>query len=472
MKIICIGEDSSGDAIKLFDMIERVQGILGNPKNIQSPATGFNNKWTESSELLKQGFLDEVYSITRRLLQRPWFERVWVFQESVVAPKVVFLLGTYYFPWDQVARIAFLSFAPPPDRYSQTHKALALFARMNSFRYIYQEKKKLTLGLLIKQGSGAKCADPRDLVYSLLGMADVETTDLPVDYSLPVSTLFVRATRHIIHKHRNPAVLATIEDGAIIQDLPSWVPDWSFGTAVQCLDMSSEARKSYYNASKGYRHTIITSGDATNLAVNGKIIDTIQEVLHHSFEDLQHDDLSRKFPVKKVFDSLGQYIKRKSRWQPPHRTLLAAVVGILIGGHILHRLPPETDISELLLDYSDDLISYPDSDNDRYFSWKGRSFSKDSELQVLKIRLMISDTVCEKRRIIFNKNWAIGLAPRKAVPGDLIAIPDGATAPCVLRRGEDAEWWFRWVGNCYLDAAMQGEAVEWEEDAKDTFILI
>lgn len=29
--------------------------------------------------------------------------------------------------------------------------------------------------------------------------------------------------------------------------------------------------------------------------------------------------------------------------------------------------PPETDLSELLLDYSDDLISYPDSDNDRYF---------------------------------------------------------------------------------------------------------
>lgn len=153
MTIIWLGEDSSGDAIKLFDMIGRVQGILGNPKNIQSPATGFNDKGTESSEFLKQGFLDEVYPITRRLLQRPWFERVWVFQESVVAPKVVFLLRTYYFPWDQVTRIAFLSFAPPPDRYSQAHKALALFARMNSFRYIYQEKKKLALGLLIKEGS-------------------------------------------------------------------------------------------------------------------------------------------------------------------------------------------------------------------------------------------------------------------------------------------------------------------------------
>lgn len=203
--IIWLGEDSSGDAIKLFDMIGRVQGILGNPKNIQSPATGLNYKESEASELHKQGVLDEVHPITRRLLQRPWFERVWVFQESVISAKVVFLLGTYYFPWDQVTRIAFLSLSPQPDRFSQiTHKSFLLFARMNSFRYAYSEEKKIPLGLLMKEGTGAKCTDPRDLVYSLLGMADVETTELPVDYNLPVSTLFVRATRHTIQQAQEP----------------------------------------------------------------------------------------------------------------------------------------------------------------------------------------------------------------------------------------------------------------------------
>lgn len=51
--IIWLGEDSNGDTIKLFDMIGRVQGILGNPKNIQSPATGSNFKESEASELHK-----------------------------------------------------------------------------------------------------------------------------------------------------------------------------------------------------------------------------------------------------------------------------------------------------------------------------------------------------------------------------------------------------------------------------------
>lgn len=476
MTIIWLGEDN-GDAPKLFDIIGRVQGILGNPKNVQSPITGSNYKESEALKFHKQGVWDEVFRTTRRLLERPWFERVWVFQESVVAPKVVFLCGTYYFPWDQVTRIIYLSL----HGFSQTsYKPVHHFARMNSFRSIYQEKKKPPLGLLIKEGSGAKCEDPRDLVYSLLGMADHETTDLPVDYNLPVSTLFVRVTRRIINRHRDLAVLATVEDEAIIQDLPSWTPDWSFGTASHCLDMSPGARKSYYNASKGYRHSITTRGDATNLAVHGKVIDTIGEVLDHCFEDLQHDDLSGKFPVKEVFDSLEQYMKREFRSQPLHRVRLAAVVRSLIGGHILswedihflHRLPPDTDISELLLDYSDNLISYPDSNNDRYFNWKGQSLKESTELQILTTRLKVSAAVCEKRRIVFNKKWPIGLAPRKAVPGDLIVILHGATVPCVLRRSEEAEGCFRWVGNCYLDSAMQGEAVDWEEDAGDTFILI
>ena len=107
--------------------------------------------------------------------------------------------------------------------------------------------------------------------------------------------------------------------------------------------------------------------------------------------------------------------------------------------YILHRVPPGTDISELLLDYSDSLISYPDSDNDPYFNWKGQPLLENTELQILKTRLMIAATVCEKCRIVFHKKWTIGLAPRKAVAGDLIVIPHGATAPYIIRWAEEAE---------------------------------
>lgn len=91
---------------------------------------------------------------------------------------------------------------------------------------------------MIKEGSGAKFKDPRDLVYSLLVMKDNETSHLPLDYNLRMSNLFVRITWHTINRHRNLVIFASIEDGAIIQDLPLWTADGRFGTLTHCLYIS------------------------------------------------------------------------------------------------------------------------------------------------------------------------------------------------------------------------------------------
>lgn len=476
MTIIWLGEDN-GDSAKLFDMVGRLQSILGNPQLPQSPATGFEHNAEYILELKRQGVWDEIHFITRRLLERPWFQRVWVFQEAVMSANVMFLLGLYYFPWDQVVRVAFLSLSPNLVKFSpQTYKSLMLFARMNSFRYIYSDKKKLPLAVLLMEGSGAKCLDPRDLVYSLLGMIGENIRDLRVDYKVPIETLSIKVTRLLINRHRNLAILATIEDERLVENLPSWAPDWSFGTLSHCFDIAPEARASYYNASKGFAHRTQMSEELTHLTVNGKVVDEVQEVVDHCFDNLHSEDLQNKFPVKKVFESLQLFLERRSYPKAPHRTMLAAVLRSLIGGHVLsmddigflHRLPPNTDIGELLLDYSDDLLTLPDSDNSRYRTWKGSTEGENPMLQIILTRLMISTAICEKRRIIFNRQYPIGLAPRKTLPGDLICILHGATAPCILRPDGDG---FRWIGSCYVNAIMQGEAVYWEENEADTFIL-
>lgn len=476
MTVIWLGQDK-GDSAELFDMIARLQYILGNPKIPQSPATGFSHEWETIQRLAGQGVLNDIHLITRRLLERPWFQRVWVFQEAVVSARIVFLLGSYYFPWDQSVRVAFLSLSPDPEKSPpQTYKSCLLFGRMNSSRYIYLDKKKIPLAILLMDGSGAKCLDPRDLIYSLLGMMEDDTQDLRVDYGIPIKTLFINVTKHLINRHKNLAILATVEDERLVENLPSWTPDWSFGTCSHCFDITPEARASYYNTS-GFAHRAQTSEELTYLTVHGKVVDSVQQVVDHCFDNLHSEDLQNKFPVKKVFESLQLYLERASKPKPPHRTMLAAVVRSLIGGHVLsmddiallHRLPPDVNIGELLLDYSDNLVNLPDSNNIRYWTLNGSAILQSPSVQIIQTRLMISTAICEKRRIIFNGKFPVGLAPRKTLPGDLICILHGATAPCILRPDGDR---FRSVGSCYVDAMMQGEAVYWEENEADTFILI
>lgn len=477
LTIIWLGEDN-GESSQLFQLISQLQRLLGNPQTLQSPATAFNYSKNTLSELMRQGIWDELLPVSRRLLARKWFERAWVFQEAVVSPKIVFLMGSYHFPWDQVVRILFLFQTSDSAKFTaRMRRTFELLGRMNSSRHLYAEQKKIPLAILLKEGSGAKCSNPRDLIYSLLGMAEEEKTAVPIDYTVPVSTLFVDTTRFLVRRHKNLAVLATIEDMRIATNLPSWTPDWSFGTFAHCLDITPEVRPSYYNAAKGFAHRALLSEVSTYLVVNGKVVDSVQEVLDHNFENLHCEDILNKFPVKKVFENLHSYLERRAYLKPPHRTLLAAVIRSMIGGHILfasdveylRRLPPDADVAEMFVEYSEKLLLLSTTETHREMSWHGKSFQDSPELQVITTMILIATNVCEKRRIVFNRRFPIGLAPRNTRPGDLICILHGATVPCVLRpEGE----FFRWIGNCYVNAIMHGEAVEWEEDEADTFVLV
>ena len=65
------------------------------------------------------------------------------------------------------------------------------------------------------------------------------------------------------------------------------------------------------------------------------------------------------------------------------------------------------------------------------------------------------------RRLIKTESQTLGLAPRKAVPGDLVCLLYGCSVPVILHRcenGNDAES-YELVGDCYLDGFMRGEAL-------------
>ena len=61
-----------------------------------------------------------------------------------------------------------------------------------------------------------------------------------------------------------------------------------------------------------------------------------------------------------------------------------------------------------------------------------------------------------------------GFACKTVVPNDLVCIILGSRTPVVLRRSGGN---FVFVGQCYLEDAMHGEAVTWEEEEGETFIL-
>ncbi|KAK6438481.1 hypothetical protein LTR95_005317 [Oleoguttula sp. CCFEE 5521] len=82
-------------------------------------------------------------------------------------------------------------------------------------------------------------------------------------------------------------------------------------------------------------------------------------------------------------------------------------------------------------------------------AWPLRRFTDVTSLQTMARRLMVTD------------KGFVGMAPRAARKGDVLAVLLGCSVPVVLRRNAESEHGDRYelIGECYLHGFMNGEAV-------------
>ncbi|KAI1277316.1 heterokaryon incompatibility protein-domain-containing protein [Xylaria sp. FL0933] len=212
-------------------------------------------------------FCGDLSDVEIDVLQRPWFKRLWVFQEVVVSKSLSIQCGRRRIPWDDFCKTVLLS-PEYHDRYGFSLRAVGrpdIVRDMFQTRCSYQElhgmghvlppwrsqvqaSKHITLDILdlLQRTRWLKASDPRDKVFGLLGISsgiDVEDQRFAIDYSQDCCSVYTRFAREIIRATRSYDILSYIDHGLIgesehigrphsIPQLPSWVPDW---------DLSSES---------------------------------------------------------------------------------------------------------------------------------------------------------------------------------------------------------------------------------------
>ncbi|RKL27121.1 hypothetical protein BFJ72_g13354 [Fusarium proliferatum] len=211
------------------------------------------------------------------LLDRNWFRRAWVIQETVLARQTfVFLGSSECISWEQLAsalmmiqrlgwypnatlamaRVEQISWTPGPYsihfisviktsleslKTPQDHPQLSVIEDLTG-----ADKWKTTtssqLAYMMMLSHKFKITNARDRVYSLLGMVNIAASymglprcDLEVNYDASVAEVFTAATANILN-HCNHlgfislAGIAEFHSGTLnlpSGDLPSWVPNFS-----------------------------------------------------------------------------------------------------------------------------------------------------------------------------------------------------------------------------------------------------
>ncbi|CZR57859.1 uncharacterized protein PAC_07748 [Phialocephala subalpina] len=426
------------------------------------------SNWRPSDRRLRkvkhEGDFDEISNLMARIfIQHDWFTRMWVVQEVGAADTVEMQVGSVAMGWRYIVRTIYY-----------LH-----FVRNIPIENI--ERKRQSLRDLVRECRYRKATDPRDKVYSLLGlMGDRMNEYLKPDYTKSVGEAYSNTTRHFITQARSIDPICGWQKSTktnLDWCLPSWVPDYSLDQNLASSPLTpTDGRESLFAASGFDRRseyllsTDMKTSEWRSLKTIGILIDSIAIIspgpsMSPRLDDAVNEWHTTLLSAGEILDGLTEEVQRAlgnisiilSGYNQPSQdpssspkmigydptvrhVYLDAYVNTIISGRISSReRASKKDIAEIMRGSPCD----PSTCTPQEFSAKVLSAIQAGMLG---------------RRLAITKSGHIGAVPETARIGDLICVLYGCSVPVVLRSSTEGES-YKFAGECYLYGFMDAEAI-------------
>jgi hypothetical protein len=356
-------------------------------------------------------------------------------------------------------------------------------------------------------------ADPRDKIFSILGIIDrllppdMEEFSLKPDYSLSTGAAYTAMASLLLQNLPFLSALSYVEDKSIrrLEQLPSWVPDYSSERQVQPLILGSQ-----FNASLAERDSSMSPSIISNrLYLHGACFDSVTSVALAGGNDSAYQDWQEPTCLawlQSIFSLLLQleplYVTTESRLEVLWRTLVADMTVQehyqrhkpppspektadsfkffliwLLGGDVLEVGPEDEDTFRELVFTVATLAVAEKSESWRGFSSQLRQYDEivlasggsavaaDDEPEHQDVKDVVAGKsqlftqmfarVCSHRRLFKTSLGFLGFGPASLRLGDQVWMLRGAKVPFALRdRPGTSE--FELMGETYLHGFMYG----------------
>jgi hypothetical protein len=187
---------------------------------------------------------DKHWFALGKLLTRPWFQRVWVVQECIMAKDAVVLCGGRELPWSSLEMLIVepnnWPYATQPILQSSVIQSNLLGplgrTALKQVPGIVREKallkrthKLFDMVDILRAYQDCLATDPIDKVFAFLGCVPIETAAqyLPPDYGRSVKDVYMEIASIALLKFSNLNILSDAGCGQQQRqhDIPSWVPE-------------------------------------------------------------------------------------------------------------------------------------------------------------------------------------------------------------------------------------------------------
>ncbi|KAL4950292.1 heterokaryon incompatibility protein-domain-containing protein [Aspergillus filifer] len=185
--------------------------VLSFLKDITAYQPTSYNKWS----LLDRNVKDSL----SMLLKQPYFSRIWVLQETLMAREVEIMCGDISARW--------------PKRPSNEGCSDGVLSWLSRDAKWFPFTGRDLLNVLV-DASPYQCSDLRDKVFAILGLMGEKF--IGPDYRIPTEGVYIGFTAYLVQQWQTLDVFALAGQSRSTLHLPSWVPDWSQSLSLPSLE--------------------------------------------------------------------------------------------------------------------------------------------------------------------------------------------------------------------------------------------
>lgn len=409
-------------------------------KDISTPPIEAGVPWTKEDAIIP--FDESAIRAIISLLERQWFERLWIVQEIRLANSHALVqAGSDSISWDAFIsscyylRSKFQNFQGDKDFASRFSKVNLRIQPLGLGRpQVFEDFQRLTWDI-----RNAMCTDPKDRVYALLSLVHKSgAIDLRPDYTKSVGEVYTDVVIHILERSKSLRLLARcVLDDSATTGIPSWVPNFAVPCGYQLALRDMDA------AGTSVAHTRYLGNGV--LCVKGVRITTVRQV--YSLASVVDSEIAA---IRTIRYLVAEYLE-VSRVLNPDRD-----------GEMILSAACRTFSRNLFLDHwQPPKGTYPTFKQGRQaltdiLSWKdGESFENMHPFTRRYLRYF--RPLATGRSFFITHDGNLGLAPQSIMAGDTLSVILGVDSVMAFRSADNCS--FKVVGEAYLDNFTSSEAL-------------
>ena len=422
--------------------------------------------------VLGEAVNDKHVGFVNELMNRPWWNRVWVLQEHILAKDVTLHCGRRSIDFSAILENGNM------DKFiAGWEKGLLDCTRtINDSIELYHDRidkarYDLTFAGILARGCGKACTDVRDSIYGLLGLVGEDLAEaIKPDYNIPLEKVLQRtAVAHISCTRSLSFFSFTTLKSKAERLVPTWVPVWPRLSPSELRDPESKEKRRPWRNRINRSESILDfkacatrslSFDSINentILLNGKcsgeVTEVSPDVIRHSQDGslLPHTVIKVMESWQKFFDQFADHTAFPSSTEGRKSPFWRIFIGD-------RRLDAAWEKCE-------------ESDYEAYQVMRRDSVAQ-TQLNDVAWHYWASVVVASAdRRLFATEQGYIGLGPDEMQKGDHVYILSGGNLPYILRPVSGPRpRTFELVGDCYLQGIMYGEAAGTDEDYHDVYL--